>query len=392
MITNNNEKIDIKNIINKAYLFSDNNITEENLEEKLECALDLNKYIQSEIKINKDKNLLLPEEAVYFVENVLIRFLGYFGSELTLRNIKTYIEKVPTKPILRDITFKILCSGLAGQKIYKLVVFDEEKRQKYDKNNNIYLDFLKNIKSKIANRCKISEDDIYYFGFNLEKFEVYLLIYNKKIEGLEDFLSGYDFKVTSSTLLSNIILSPSVFDAKFSKNENEWPKKNLMRGGKKYNPPYGWYGLALKIKDKNIKKSNSNNSWLGKDNTEGEWCVAYHGVGKGNVFNKVLNIINGDLKTEEGKLFRNEKNVEVTKDKYPYCGEGVYLSPNVEDAATFSDKTHLGFFNLKFQFAFMTRVNPKKIRAIDRFPVTWILNGNSDEIRPYRLLIKLSSI
>ena len=168
--------------------------------------------------------------------------------------------------------------------------------------------------------------------------------------------------------------------------------KTKMNGGKKYNPPYGWYGLALKIKNQNVKKYNSNNSWLGKDNTEGEWCVAYHGVGKGNVFNKVLNIINGDLKTEEGKLFRNEKNVEVTKDKYPYCGEGVYLSPNVEDAATFSDKTHLGFFNLKFQFAFMTRVNPKKIRAIDRFPVTWILNGNSDEIRPYRLLIKISSL
>ena len=392
VIKNNNEKIDLKNIINKAYLFLDSTDTEENLEEKLECVLDLNKYIQNEIKINKDKNLLLPEEAVYFVENVLIRFLGYFGSELTLRNIKAYIEKEPTKPILRDITFKILCSGLASQKIYKLVVFDEEKKQKYEKNNNKYLDFLKNIKSKIANRCKISEDDIYYFGHNLEKFEVYLFIYNKKIEGLEDFLSGYDFKVTSSALLSNIILSPSVFDAKFSKNENEWPKRNLMRGGKKYHPPYGWYGLALKIKNKNVKKYNSNNTWLGKDNTEGEWCVAYHGVGKGNVFNKVLNIINGDLKTEEGKLFRNEKNVEVTKNKYPYCGEGVYLSPNVEDAATFSDKTNLGFFNLKFQFAFMTRVNPNKIRAIDRFPVTWILNGNSDEIRPYRLLIKISSL
>ena len=393
IITNKkNENVELKDIVKKAYLFSDKTNVKENLVEKLECALDLNKYIQNEIKINKDKNLLLPGEAVYFVENVLIRFLGYFGSELTLRKIKAYIEKVPTKPILRDITFKILCSGLAFQKIYKLVVLNEENRQKYEKNNKTYLDFLKNIKTKIANKCKISEDDIYYFGFNLENFEVFLLIYNKKIDGLEDFLSGYDLKVTSSTLLSNIILSPNVFDIKFSKNEKEWPKKNLMRGGKKYYPPYGWYGLGLKIKSKNGKKNNNSNVWLGKDNCAGEWCVAYHGVGKGNVFNKVLNIINGDLKTEEGKLFRNEKNIEETKNKYPYCGDGVYLSPNVEDAATFSDKTNLGYFNVKFQFAFMTRVNPNKIRSSGRFPVAWVLNGNSDEIRPYRLLIKLSSI
>ena len=389
VINKRDEKVDLKNIIKKAALFSDKNNLNENLIEKLECALDVDKYIQNEIKNNKDNNLLLPSQAVYYVEHILIRFLGYFGSELTLKNYKTYIEKNPTKPILRDITFKIVSSGLAAQNIYKLVVTNEENQKKYEKNNGEYLDFLRSLKTKISKRYKISEDDIYYFGFNLEKFEVYLLIYNKIIEGLEIFLQNYDLKITASKLLNNIILSPNVFDINFSKNENEWPKRNLKRGGLKYYPPYGWYGIGLKMKNKYGKKNN--NIWLGKENNEGEWCVAYHGVGKGNVFNKVLSIINGNLKIEEGKLFKNEVNVEITKNKYPKCGEGVYLSPNIEDAEIFADKTSLGIYNLKFQFVLMTRVNPNKIRSPGGLPVEWILNGNSDEIRPYRLLIKLSS-
>ena len=386
-----NENIDIKNIIKKAYLFSEKN-QNGNLVEKLECALDLDKYIQNEIKMNKDNNLLLPEEAVYYLDNVIIRFLGYFGSELKLRNIKTYIEKNPTKRILREITFKLISSGLAFQKIYKIMVESEENRKKYEKKNEEYLDFLKNLKIKISNKYSISEDDIYIFGFNLENFEVYLLIYNKKIDGVEEYLKHFDLKITTSLLLNNIILSPNIFEINFSKSENDWSKKNLTRGGRKYHPPYGWNGIGLKLKNKyGDNKNNDNNIWLGKQNLKGEWCVAYHGVGKGNIFDKVLKIINGDLKDEKGKLFKNDINIENTKNKYPYCGEGVYLSPNIEDAAIFADKTNLGCFNLKFQFAFMTRVNPNKIRSPGGFPVKWILNGNNDEIRPYRLLIRISS-
>ena len=146
-------------------------------------------------------------------------------------------------------------------------------------------------------------------------------------------------------------------------------------------------GIAFKLKNRYGKK---NNIWLGKENNEGEWPVAYHGIGlgKGNVFKRILNIINGNLKDEVGKLFKNETNIEKNNTKYPYCGEGIYFSPNIEDAALFADKTSLGFFKVKFQFAFMARVNPNKIRSPDTAPVQWILSDSTDEIRPYRLLIK----
>ena len=69
---------------------------------------------------------------------------------------------------------------------------------------------------------------------------------------------------------------------------------------------------------------------LGKENKEGEWVVAYYGVGKGKIFEKVLNIINENLKEGHGQLYDKQVNVEKNKDEYSYCGEGDYFSPNIE--------------------------------------------------------------
>ena len=376
--------IDLKTLIKRSNVLSDKNSGNDNLVEKLDFVLELNKYIKNEIQINKDNNLILPEEAVYYIENVIIRFLGYFGSELKLKNINTYIEKNPTNPTLRDITFKVISCGLATQKIYKLIIENDEIKEELSNNIDKYVEFLENIKFKIANKFNISENNIYFFGDNFKNFEIYLIIYNPNIDKVENLLKEFSLKVTTSPLLNNIILSPNVFEYDYSKDINDWPKKNLMRGRKPYNPPYGWIGIALKIKNKYGK----NNIWIGKENIEGEWPVAYHGVGKGNILDRILNIINGNLDNEEGKLFKKEKNVEENNNKYPVCGIGVYLSPNIEEAEYFADETNFGFYNVKFKFVFMTRVNPNKIRSPGSLPVQWILNGNKDEIRPYRLLIK----
>ena len=44
--------------------------------------------------------------------------------------------------------------------------------------------------------------------------------------------------------------------------------------------------------------------------------------------------------------------------------------------------------NKKFKIGFMLRVRPDKIRIAKSNPDYWVLNGDSSEIRPYRILIK----
>ena len=87
-------------------------------------------------------------------------------------------------------------------------------------------------------------------------------------------------------------------------------------------------------------------------------------------------------------LYKEILNVKKSRDKYNIYEEGVYLSPNIEEAIKYAYRTCLGWYNIKFKFIIMVRVNPTKIRSPGGYPVDWIVNGNDDEVRPYRLLIK----
>ena len=41
-----------------------------------------------------------------------------------------------------------------------------------------------------------------------------------------------------------------------------------------------------------------------------------------------------------------------------------------------------------FKMGFMMRVKPDKIRISQSKPDYWVLNGTTDEMRPYRIMIK----
>ena len=180
-----------------------------------------------------------------------------------------------------------------------------------------------------------------------------------------------------------------MFEINFCKNVNDWPKEKLIRGGEEYFPPYGYIGIALKILKK-YSKYDKDNIWLGKEgDKEGEWAVAYHGIGKGNVFNKVLSILNDNLKQGPYQYYSDFKDVK-NKGSNKNCLKGVYFAPDIKEAELYAKNINLGWSKKKFQFIIMSRVNPKSIRQPDRTPINWILNDNEDEIRPYRLLVKIN--
>ena len=379
---------DLKDIIKNANLFLSDKYkySTSNLIKKFEYTKEINRIIQNEILENKYENLITPDEAVYYIENNIIRFYGYFGSELIYRNINTFIEKTPTNEILREITFKILTSGLAFQKVFHIIIENKDLKSHIAEDERLFYKYFDELKKAISKRFQISEDDIFYFSSDIYSYEQNLLIYDSNnIEGLEDLLKLESLNVSTSLLLNNIILSPCVFEQNFCKTLNTWSKKKSRRGGWEYRPPLGWFGISMKVS----KKFEKNMTWLGKQNINGEWLVAYHAIGSGNVFNRILDILDGNLKNEEIKLFKREKNTGNNKNKYPLCGEGLYCSPDIQNVEKFAEKKSLGYFNIKFQFALMNRVNPNKIRNPGIFPVCWILSGNNEEIRPYRLLFKI---
>ena len=162
ILKNNSEnKIFLKNnqynlIKEKADSFLDDKMKDEN--QRLQYAIEVSNYIKEEIryiKSNSFNNLIRPRKAV-LKDNYIIRFLGYIGSEfLSSYKINTYIEIIPSNEIIRDITFKIILSGLATQRIYKLIVKSNKNIERFKKNINKFYEFIGDIKNKIITNKKL---------------------------------------------------------------------------------------------------------------------------------------------------------------------------------------------------------------------------------------------
>ena len=104
-------------------------------------------------------------------------------------------------------------------------------------------------------------------------------------------------------------------------NRSEWPQQIENRGGEPYYPPYGWIGIGLKVFDQYM-----DDRWLDMRNLEGEWVVAYHGLGR--AMNR------GELNPILGNVFRigfkkggNQRhaNCDDFYHRGKKVGEGIYL-------------------------------------------------------------------
>ena len=153
-------------------------------------------------------------------------------------------------------------------------------------------------------------------------------------------------------------------------------------GGEIYKPPIGWSSIALKVKGVYY-----NDDWLANDGRPGEWAIAYHGFGRSSnrqeLKRLVKNVINNNLRPGENQMCKDDPDV-----RHPgmSCGVGVYVTPDISVAQQYAGKVEFG--DQDFYIAFMVRVNPSAIRESANNNYYWIVNGNTSEIRPYKVLFK----
>jgi len=168
-------------------------------------------------------------------------------------------------------------------------------------------------------------------------------------------------------------------------NKFEGWSKNQKRGNYYYDPPIGWIGIGLKVLG---KFDNGDDTWIGNNNSKGEWAVAYYGVGRHQRSEDVKKIIRMIYSSGFGPGFRQTlQNCEYLNHKGKIFGKIVAFSPSILDAESYSGIVN--FNDIKYKAVIMVRIKPSAIRVCNcRSSITWIVNETYDEVRPYRILFK----
>ena len=180
--------------------------------------------------------------------------------------------------------------------------------------------------------------------------------------------------------MSHCSLKKSQLDSEGNRYDN-WPK-NEYRGGKPYDSPIGWIGIGLKVTDK-----YADNIWIGMKNISGEWCVAYHGVGR-DLEPEEVKKVSGLIYKGTFKVGKNQYYEDYDDMFHPgnRIGKGVYITPFIKTAEEYAGIAEIN--GIKYKTVIMVRVKPEAIRCPKEMKDYWIVNGTTDEVRPYRILYK----
>ena len=359
--------------------------TSNDIVEILEIINKIGKIFKKEINYKKDysKDDFIDISNAVESENFIIKFLGVLGEEYKKYGINSIIEKQSNDINLSEGIFKVLLSLYSLLPKYEIKINSETLKSNFLSEPKNWILFIDDLKEKISEKFSIPYENIYIISYRIDLLEFTIVILETPFINLKRYEKKFNIIVNCDTLLESVILSPKFFENEFNRDINDWEKINLERGGEKYFPPFGWKGLALKVLN---KYDSGDNSWLGNEGKEGEWAIAYHGIGKGNEFKKLINILLYNLKKGPCQLYSNYENIR--DDKMEEVGKGVYLTPDINIAENYANKIQLGERKSNFQFIIMCRVKPDMIRQPKGFTNNWVINDSYDCLRPYRLLIK----
>ena len=338
-------------------------------------------YIEVDSSQNPNKYIPIQDALKSKEEYYLV--LGILAEYLNKQGVTTAIEKKDqnqlSKEKLKEIdTFlQFLINGLSNLKKHELKFeFGWEKNQLILDDIKEQEEFLDELRVALAKGFNIKTNQMVItyprsgsvlvtVAFGTEDYNNLTLdqlkgIFQQHAPNLNKIIG-----IESNLVLDGILLNPELLDNR-GNNLNQGWGIGEMRGGRPYYPPSGWKGYGLRVLG---KYDNGNNNWISYNGGPGEWCIAYHGATQKN-----------------NKDYIKMRDEDDTNHAGSKVGEGVYCSPkpNVLD----SDGGVIQVGNKKYIIGFMLRVRPDKIRIAKSNPDYWVLNGNSSEIRPYRILLK----
>ena len=331
--------------------------------------------------------------------------LGILAQNLERMGITTEIEK--NAPVTEEsqnesnTILQFIMNGMIGQKKYNLHFDLGEGRNKQLLNNQKEREnFNDKVRKKLSLEYKIPEEKIIITNPPNAKFQLQVIFQNDDFNNENiDFntfkkncMNDKDFQelsklkeVHKSLIMEGCRLSSNMLDPRGNRKDG-WGI-NEKRGGLDYIPPTnGWVGYGLKVWG---KYDNGNNDWLSYNGNKNEWAIAYHGVGSKlgcSVEQAAHNIIKGGFKAGSGQAFQYDDDFMHPGQK---VGVGVYCSPDPKVMEEYAKYSIINGGNGKnYMLGFMMRVKPDKIRYSIKQKDYWVLNGTTDEMRPYRIMIK----
>ena len=296
---------------------------------------------------------------------------------------------------------QLISTGKAFKKKLTLSFnYPKEKYMEILSNKEIQTKFITQKKKQYSIALNIPEDKISLTNIRYPLLIDLIITDENEIDIYKSLKNDKEIhNITFKSLLEGCILNENMFDKKGNRyNDSEWgkikesgPKKYLQ----KYYPPYGYIGFGLRVYG---KFDNGNDNWLSNNHNVGEWYIAYHGTGYNDV---PLEIIKNGFKIGDRQDFNYSKNLNpLSNNIFKNCGNGIYLTPDIEEATFYSAQKNGICLNGKQYFIiFMCRVNPYKVRFANKNePDYWVVGGDSnkkinenkinDEVRPYRILVK----
>ena len=388
---------------------------EEKTKNQFENMCILGNRIKNEIIEEKKSNpeRFIPiEEATKNTKKIDELFcIGLLAKNLENFGIITAIEKNPKQDkesIEKENTLmEYILDGLTEKKKFDFHFdFGEDENNKLLNNKEEQEKFNKKLKKKLSLEYNIPEQKIIITNPQKGSYQVSVIFmdegFNTSIDanGLKDkFKNDKDFKEISylkqihkTLIMEGCKLSINMLDSRGNKKSG-W-SNGQKRGGFDYYPPIqGWIGFGLKVLD---KYDNGNNDWIANNGNKNEWAVAYHGTGvkMGSSFTleKATNcIINEGFKAGWGQAYAGDEDARHPGKK---VGVGVYCSPNpyVMESYARNAETSTCINGINYMMGFMMRVKPECIRYSNNQKDYWVLNGTTDEMRPYRIMVKAHGV